>query len=140
MGKIKLMMKINVQKNETKNLKSEVKKVEGQTLSEVVESFELCDLMATCDTKRFKTFWQQWKKSTSKNNGIRWHPMIIRWCLYLQHTSNKSYKALRQSGFIKMPSSHTLFDNSHFTKSTNGITAETVKLLKERNGKKMDHI
>ena len=40
-------------------------------------------------------FWNQQKeaigKEGAKKNGIRWHPLIIKWCLYLCHQSSKAY-------------------------------------------------
>ena len=40
-------------------------------------------------------FWQQQKKTLKRDGvnkkGIRWHPLIIRWCLYLRHQSSKAY-------------------------------------------------
>ena len=38
-------------------------------------------------------FWQQQFKAASLNSpkGMRWHPAIIRWCLYLHHKSSRCY-------------------------------------------------
>ena len=35
-------------------------------------------------------FWQQQLKvvKLSKKSGMRWHPAMIRWCLYLHHRSS----------------------------------------------------
>ncbi len=41
---------------------------------------------------------------------MRWHPMMIKWCLNLKHLSTTAYHALRTSGFIKLPSERTLRD------------------------------
>lgn len=58
-------------------------------------------------------FWQHQKEALSKNpKGTRWHPMMIRWCLYLRHQSNKAYDVLRDSG-IALPSQRTLRDYTH---------------------------
>ena len=45
-------------------------------------------------------FWQQQMQAASvKNNrSIKWHPMMIKWCLYLQHKSSGGYQLLRDSG------------------------------------------
>jgi hypothetical protein len=32
-------------------------------------------------------FWQHQKALSKKLKGMRWHPMMIRWCLYLRHQS-----------------------------------------------------
>lgn len=67
---------------------------------------------------------------TSKN-AMRWHPMIIRWCLYMRSKSSKAYDSMRDSGFIKLPSSRTLFDYTHYTKSALGFQPDVVKMLRD---------
>ena len=37
-----------------------------------------------------------------------WHPLIIKWCLYLRHLSGKAYETTRSSGCIKLLSQRTL--------------------------------
>ena len=54
------------------------------------------------------------KATTAKN--MRWHPTIIKWCLYITSKSPKAYKLLRESGFLKLPSERTLYDYSHVVK------------------------
>ena len=36
------------------------------------------------------------------------HPLIIKWCLYMQHRSSGAYETLRSSGLLKLPSQRTL--------------------------------
>ena len=55
--------------------------------------------------------------------GMRWHPMMVRWCLYLRHQSNKAYSTLRDSG-IALPSERTLRDYTHFCKAQTGFSSE----------------
>lgn len=68
--------------------------------------------------------------------GMRWHPMIVRWCLYLRQKSTAAYDALRDSGFIRLPSSRTLFDYSHYTRSDNGFLPDVIEVLKEEAAKR----
>ena len=46
-------------------------------------------------------FWEQQLKATSLKNfrSMRWHPAIIRWCLYLYHHSSGCYKTFRGEQF-----------------------------------------
>lgn len=38
-------------------------------------------------------FWQQQRDALqSKSKGKRWHPLMIRWCLYIRHQSGKASK------------------------------------------------
>ena len=62
-------------------------------------------------------FWnQQLKAATLKSTRqMRWHPAMIRWCLYLHHRSSGAYSTLRNSGVIVLPSERTLRDYRHHT-------------------------
>ena len=40
-----------------------------------------------------------------------WHPMVIKWCLYVRHKSAKVYDAMRDMGSIGLPNNRTLFDS-----------------------------
>ena len=46
-----------------------------------------------------RLFWdQQVTASEYKNSkSIKWHPLFIKWCLYLRHLSGKSYEQLQKS-------------------------------------------
>ncbi len=37
-------------------------------------------------------FWQQQEEAASRSDkrGMRWHPAMIKWCLYLRHQSSKA--------------------------------------------------
>ena len=61
--------------------------------------------------------------------GIRWHPAIIRWCLYLHHRSSGAYSTLRNSGVLKLPSERTLRDYRHFASATVGFTKDNDQQL-----------
>lgn len=75
-------------------------------------------------------FWQQQKEALRrKSNGQRWHPLIIRWCLYLRHQSSKCYDTLRDSGCILLPSQRTLRDYSHCVKAGSGYSTEEDRQL-----------
>lgn len=62
-----------------------------------------------------RLFWEQQREAATKKDsrGRRWHPLMIRFCLYLRHQSNKAYETLRQSGVISLLSQRTLRDYSH---------------------------
>ena len=59
-----------------------------------------------------KLFWEQQQKALQSKDGrqMRWHPLMIKWCLYLRHLSGKAYETIRTSGCIKLPSQRTLRD------------------------------
>ena len=61
--------------------------------------------------------------------GMKWHPMMIRWCLYLRHHSGQTYEALRDSGVISLPSQRTLRDYTHCVQARSGFSAEVDEHL-----------
>ena len=71
-------------------------------------------------------FWQQQLKAASLKNqrGMRWHPAIIRWCLYLHHKSSSCYSTLKDTGVITLPSERTLRDYKHASAAKVGFTKE----------------
>ena len=60
---------------------------------------------------------------------MKWHPLFIKWCLYLRHLSGKSYEQLRQSGCIKLPSQATLRDYTHYIPAQTGYSTEVDQNL-----------
>ena len=87
-----------------------------------------------------RLFWdQQMKCQNAKDKrAVRWHPMIIKWCLFMQNKSSKAYRAAREAGFIELPSERLLFDYSHITEASTGFRPDALDLLKEeakRSGK-----
>ena len=54
--------------------------------------------------------------------------MMIRWCLYLRHQSNKAYDILRESGIV-LPSQHTLRDYIHCYKAATGFSKDVDQQL-----------
>ena len=73
-------------------------------------------------------FWEQQKKAFSlqDSRSMKWHPLVIKWCLYLRHLSSKGYETL---GCIKLPSQRTLRDYTHYTNATIGFSAEVDQHL-----------
>ena len=78
-----------------------------------------------------KLFWQQQSKAASRSSakGMRWHPLMIKWCLYLRHRSSGAYELLRESGCLKLPSQRTLRDYMHFVKAATGFSSEVDEMV-----------
>lgn len=62
--------------------------------------------------------------------------MMIKLCLYLRQKSSKAYEALRDSGFVQLPSMRTLDDYSLYIESRLGFQPDVAKMLKEECTKK----
>ena len=83
------------------------------------------------DSKFKEIFWQQQLKAASLKDArsMRWHPAIIRWCLYLHHRSSGCYSTLRNSGVLALPSERTLKDYKHFAPAVIGFSTSTDRQL-----------
>ena len=68
-----------------------------------------------------RIFWQQQKQAAERSSkGVRWHPLFIKWCIYLRHQSSKAYECMRDSGCIYLPSQRTLRDYTNCVKASPG--------------------
>ena len=76
-------------------------------------------------------FWKEQMKAISMKNpkSMRWHPQLIKWCLYLHYKSSGAYETLRQSGVLRLPSGRTLRDYRHFAPAVMGFSADYDKQL-----------
>ena len=65
-----------------------------------------------------RLFWEQQQKAASFKNpkSMRWHPLFIKWCIYLRHLSGSAYDMLRKSDCVKLPSQKTLRDYTYINK------------------------
>ena len=72
-----------------------------------------------------RLFWDQQVKASKYKNpkSMKWHPLFIKWCLYLRHVSSKSYEILRTSG-LRLPSQSTLRDYTHYLPAKIGFSPE----------------
>lgn len=77
-------------------------------------------------------FWQQQLQCARKDKRQRrWHPLMIKWALYVWHLSGKAYDTIRESGFIALPSQRTLRDYTYFVSSSVGFSTDVDKQLME---------
>ena len=67
-------------------------------------------------------FWKQQHQALQKETGVWWHPLIIKWCLYLHHCSSGAYKVLRNSKLLHLPSERTLRDYTDFISTGAGFS------------------
>ena len=58
---------------------------------------------------------------------MRWHPVVIRWCLFLKNKSSSAYEGVR--AFLPLPSTRTLFDYTHYTESSLGFNDKVLQQL-----------
>ena len=81
-------------------------------------------------------FWEEQKKAVQCKDPrqVRWHPLIIKWCLYLRHRSSGAYETLCNSGVLRLPSQRTLRDYTHYIRACVGFSSEVdMELLRVAN-------
>ena len=74
----------------------------------------------------------QAKALTMPSKQMRWHPLIIKWCLRMYTKSHSLYDDIRESGFIKLPSGRTLNDYKNFSSPKSGWNTENIKAMKTK--------
>lgn len=86
-----------------------------------------------------RIFWQQQKDALKRTRrGCRWHPLFIKFCLFLRHKSSGAYELLRNSGCLQLPSQRTLRDYTHHIKSSAGFNEEVdLQLINTANVEKL---
>ena len=74
---------------------------------------------------------QQMKQSSSNPKAMRWHPLIIRWCLSIYHISPAAYKqiASKRNKFLALPHVNTLKKYLNYTTPTVGFNPDVLKKL-----------
>lgn len=79
-----------------------------------------------------RLFWEEQLKAASVKDArqIRWHPLMIKWCLNLKLISSAAYHTVRTSGFLRLPSERTLRDYTHYFKSQAGFLPDLNEQLK----------
>ena len=78
-----------------------------------------------------RLFWKQQKESMLLKNAkqMRWHPMLIKWCIHLHMLSSSCYNSLRSTGVIRLPSERTLRDYTNVIKAKSGFQLEVDRQL-----------
>lgn len=64
---------------------------------------------------------------------MRYHPMIIRFCLSLAAKSPSCYEELRNSGVLVLPNQRRLKDYRNAIKPKRGFQKEVIEMLKSEH-------
>ena len=134
MQNLHTMIRLNIKRiYQLQNQLDKIIKVDGVQIDETLNKDFLAlaskhqEKVSAEDETFSSVFWQQQVKASSVKSpkGMRWHPAMIRWCLYLHHKSSGCYSTLRDSGVIQLPSERTLRDYRHSSPSTAGFSKAT---------------
>lgn len=106
-------------------------------------SNDLTKILGSADAAKItpfmSLFWQQQQKLfSSSKTGVRYHPMIIRFCLSLAAKSPSSYEELRNSGILVFPSQRRLRDYRNAIKPQRGFQEEVIQVLKTETDRYFD--
>ena len=138
-----LRKRAHIAEEEVKRLEDKVCKLtaQGDEVDTDLEQDLFCIMNENTDDirKRYakgtfaRLLWdEQVKAATAKTpRQIRWHPMLIKWCLNLKLLSNSAYNALRTTGFLTLPSERTLRDYIHYFSNKSGFQNEVHQRLME---------
>ena len=76
-----------------------------------------------------RLFWDQQMvyNSLKDKRQMKWHLLVIRFALNLKYLSTSSYKAMRQSGILHLPSERTLNDYTHWTTPHSGVNVDIIE-------------
>ena len=75
-----------------------------------------------------KLFWEEQQKAASVDpRGMRWHPMMIRFAIYLHYQSHRAYEALR--GVLHLPNKSTLRDYTNVFRPHEGYQEVVFQVL-----------
>ncbi|XP_034255467.1 uncharacterized protein LOC117653722 [Thrips palmi] len=112
-----------------KMIKEEGVKVDANVSKDLTEIL----LSASLDPLQSLFLQQQIKYAQCKNKcTMKWHPTLIRLALSIYLKAPGAYKELCDCGFIKLPTSRTLFDYSHVTKIKPGIDESVIEAAAKR--------
>lgn len=73
----------------------------------------------------------QAKALNMPSRQMRWHPLVLKWCLRIYSKSHSIYADLRESGFLKLPSGRTLSDYKNFCSSQSGWQISVLDAMRE---------
>ena len=111
----------------------EVDEVMDRDLQSIMNE-ESAQIQKSFSNEPFKRlFWEQQLQAlhAKDRRQLRWHPMLIKWCLNLKLLSSSSYRALRSSGVLVLPSERTLRDYTHWVEAATGFSEDVDRQLIE---------
>ncbi|XP_066910451.1 uncharacterized protein [Clytia hemisphaerica] len=146
LSKDNLMKKATDQQKQIKSLKRSLESMRT-FVSQLVEDEgcavennllkEVCNNVVSTNDSPFDKdspihlLWEQQKKQVSLENKrtMRWHPVMLRWCISIYLKSSGAYEHLRNSGFLVLPSKKTLDKYVNFTTHNTGFNPDVLENL-----------
>ena len=127
-------------KTKIENLKDEIAK-NAHNISDSLNN-DLVTIMSEADQSQvppfMKFFWEEQQKYVkSSAKGIRYHPMVIRYCLALASKSASAYDDIRYNektgtGILILPSRRRLRDYKNYIRPERGFNKNIIKELQNK--------
>ena len=134
----RVVLALKQKRLECNQLQKQIEKMRTELQSHSVEidhklNNDLVKIISDSDNKItpfMNLFWQQQKRLFQcSSKGVRFHPMIIRFCLSLWSKSNSVYEELRNSGILVLPSTRTLRDFKNYIQPKPGFRKDIFEDL-----------
>lgn len=132
-------------RQEKKTLETELQKVKLELAEKCVSVDSalhegLLKVLSNADESKMdpfvKLFWTEQKKAfTVKDRGMKWHPMLIKFAIFLHRKSPGAYRTLRDCGILKLPGESTLQDYTSIFASKPGWQSHVIKRLANKASK-----
>jgi hypothetical protein len=88
--------------------------------------------MNSHDNAFLDLFWMQQKQAFGHHpKGMRWHPMMIRFAIFLHYHSARAYEAIKSSGVLRLPNKSTLRDYSNVIRPSPGFQAHVFEVCND---------
>lgn len=109
-------------------MKKEQVKVDRNLSNDLLEILQASDL--TENQSRFLQL--QFVAMQAEGSSVKWHSIMIRLALSSYLRSPSPYDAWQKSGFIKLPTSRTLYDYTHAHKLQQGVDHTIIESVAKR--------
>ena len=137
----KLKATIQTFRVENKELKNQIEEMQVEISQKSVPvdnelNKDFLSIMSQADKNRIHEvlLGRATKYLSANKTGVRYHPMIIRYCLTLAFKSPSTYDEIRydeqhQSGFLILPSRRRLRDYKNYIRPQQGFNAKVINEL-----------
>ena len=133
----RIILSLKEQRKENKKLQEEIKMLEKEIKVNSVpvdedlhnDIHKIMSEHSNNITPFMKLFWEEQKKLFNKGTGVRYHPMIIRFCMSLASKSASAYDELRSTNILTLPSRRTLRDYKNAIKPGAGFNPDIIQNL-----------
>ncbi|XP_021358635.1 uncharacterized protein LOC110453800 [Mizuhopecten yessoensis] len=127
-----LINELKTTREEKKNIQQKIKSMDALVSKEVSQGLlaSIEENSKTAPKNEFmELFWMEQRKAmTMDARGMRWHPMMIRFAIYLHYQSSRGYDALKEAGVLRLPNKSTLRDYTNVIQPQPGFRPQVFQV------------